>query len=447
MTLKGICVALVVASALVFVAPATGQTETPGPFPRCTPGPPFECDVWRNTNVQLAWAPPPGVTAQSPPGCLNASTVTAEGTTVRICGVTVTGYMDPGWGTARVLIDKTAPTVTGATPNRPSDGGGWYRSPVQLGFSGTDALSGVASCTAPTYAGPDSANASVAGTCTDVAGNTSAPSGFAVKYDSTGPVVNTGRAVRKPDRRGWYIRPVRWRFTGSDGLSGVAACPSVRYAGPDGGPAQVVGACRDNAGNVTFRGFPIRYDDTPPARPLVRALSRDRAVRLNIRVGPDVRRIRVNRTPGGTVYRGRVRDIKDQNLTNYKRYRYSVIAIDRAGHRSRRRTISAVPKPMLLSPPNGAVLTSPPLLRWSKVGRADYYNVQLERDGVKVLSAWPSRARLQLKRRWEYHNRVRRLRPGNYEWNVWPGYGPRGRANYGARIGKRTFVIPAAPPG
>ena len=134
-------------------------------------------------------------------------------------------------------------------------------------------------------------------------------------------------------------------------------------------------------------------------------------------------------------------------MRNYTRYRYTVVATDRVGHRSRKGSASAVPKPELLAPPNGAVLTSPPLLRWSKVRGADYYNVQLLRDGRKVLSGWPTRARLQLKRRWRFEGRVRRMRPGTYEWNVWPGYGPRRRANYGSRIGKgRTFVIPGAPP-
>ena len=210
------------------------------------------------------------------------------------------------------------------------------------------------SCSTPTYAGPDSASASAAGTCTDIAGNTSAPFGQPLRYDSTGPVVKTGKPARKPDRRGWYTRPVRWSFTGSDGLSGLAACPAVRYSGPDGAAARVIGACVDRAGNVTYRGFPIRYDDTAPPPPDVRALPRDRAVRLNIRVASDVRRIRVVRTPGrggtrsSTIYRGRPRNLKDLRVRNYRRYRYTVVATDRVGHRSRKGSASAVPKPELL---------------------------------------------------------------------------------------------------
>ena len=148
-----------------------------------------------------------------------------------------------------------------------------------------------------TYAGPDGATARAAGTCRTWPA-TRARIRAALRYDSTGPDVRTGKPARKPDRRGWYTRPVRWRFTGSDGLSGLAECPEVRYAGPDGAAARVIGGCADRAGNVEFRGFPIRYDDTAPPPPDVRALPRDRAVRLNIRVVSDVRRIRVVRTPG-----------------------------------------------------------------------------------------------------------------------------------------------------
>jgi hypothetical protein len=446
MTLRILWTFLVAAGALAVAAPAANAQAPQPPPADCTPGPPYECPRWRNTDVQVTWYPSPSVTRDSPTGCSTAKpVVAAEGITRLECAVGNNAHQGWIWGTTEVWIDKTAPTATPGGATRPADGAGWYRSPVQIAFTGADALSGLASCTAPVYAGPDGASVSVSGTCTDNAGNVSAPAAFGLKYDSTGPVVRTGKPARKPDRRGWYIRPVRWRFTGADALSGLAACPRVRYAGPDGANAQVIGACRDHAGNVGTRGFRIKYDATPPARPIVRALSRDRAVRLVIAVASDVRRIRVVRG-GRTIYRGRPRSIKDLQLRNYTRYRYTVIASDAAGHRSRQ-SASTVPKPELLSPSNRAVITSPPRLRWSKVVGADYYNVQLRRDGKKVLSAWPTRSKLQLKTRWRFDGRVRHMRPGSYEWNVWPGYGSRRAARYGARIGKgRTFVIPEAPP-
>ena len=54
----------------------------------------------------------------------------------------------------------------------------------------------------------------------------------------------------------------------------------------------------------------------------------------------------------------------------------------------------------LLAPRAGARVTSPPLLRWRRVPRASYYNVQLFRGSVKVLSSWPTATRLQLRARW-----------------------------------------------
>ena len=65
--------------------------------------------------------------------------------------------------------------MTSVSPARAPDANGWYNHAVALTFAGSDATSGIASCGAPTYSGPDSGSASVAGVCQDVAGNTSAP--------------------------------------------------------------------------------------------------------------------------------------------------------------------------------------------------------------------------------------------------------------------------------
>ena len=98
---------------------------------------------------------------------------------------------------------------------------GWYNKSVALTFSGQDSLSGIATCTSTTYSGPDSATASVPGTCTDTAGNSTAGT-FALKYDTTPPVTTaTPSGTQRPD--GVYTSDVTITLSVSDGTgSGVA---------------------------------------------------------------------------------------------------------------------------------------------------------------------------------------------------------------------------------
>jgi hypothetical protein len=160
-------------------------------------------------------------------------------------------------------IDKDAPIVTGSSPDRAPNGNGWYNAPVTVSFTGTDATSGIASCTSTTYNGPDSGTASVSGTCTDVAGNTSAPSSFGLKYDATPPTV-TPSPARTADANGWYNHAVAVAFSGSDPTSGIDSCTSASYSGPDAAAAAVQGTCTDKAGNSASASFSLQYDSTPP---------------------------------------------------------------------------------------------------------------------------------------------------------------------------------------
>ena len=74
-----------------------------------------------------------------------------------------------------INIDLTAPTaVANASPA--ANGAGWNNSDVTVTFSATEALSGLDSCSAPaTVTGEGSNQTSGSGTCTDKAGNVSAP--------------------------------------------------------------------------------------------------------------------------------------------------------------------------------------------------------------------------------------------------------------------------------
>jgi hypothetical protein len=162
----------------------------------------------------------------------------------------------------------------------------------------------------------------------------------------------------------------------------------------------------------------------------------------------DLDRVAVTRTVRGsgareaTVYVGRGNRFEDRNLRNGVVYRYLVVASDRAGNRSPGVAALARPlAPKLIQPPDGARVTGPPRLLWARVSNASYYNVQLFRGTQKILTTWPTSNRLTLPRSWTYGGRRQALRPGVYRWYVWPGFGERSRARYGAVLGQSSFVI------
>jgi hypothetical protein len=178
--------------------------------------------------------------------------------TVTFTDNTITGKV------VTIKRDATTPTVTAIAASRGPDSGGWYNHPVGVAAVGTDATSGIASCTTVGYSGPDSGSGSVTATCTDNAANVSAPKTLTLQYDATPPSVASTPA-RVADADGWYNHPVDVAFSGTDGVSGVDTCTSAAYAGPDNASASVSGSCRDKAGNTAVAGFALRYDSTPPS--------------------------------------------------------------------------------------------------------------------------------------------------------------------------------------
>lgn len=161
-------------------------------------------------------------------------------------------------------IDTDAPTVTGASPSRAADANGWFNHSVGVAFAGSDATSGIDSCTSTSYNGPDSAGASVSGTCRDKAGNVSAASSYALEYDATAPSVSPS-ADRAADGDGWYSHAVTVSFGGSDGTSGIDSCTApTSYAGPDTAGTSLAGSCVDHAGNRSSASFALKYDGTAP---------------------------------------------------------------------------------------------------------------------------------------------------------------------------------------
>jgi hypothetical protein len=147
---------------------------------------------------------------------------------------------------------------------------------------------------------------------------------------------------------------------------------------------------------------------------------------------------------GQLVYSGTARSFTDRGLKNGLEYRYVVVVEDAAGNQSAGVAIVVVPRRDLLrSPKNGARLNKPPRLVWRADAEADYYNAQILRGGLKILSIWPTSPQFQLKKSWQFLGKKYALKPGLYTWYVWPGYGAREAVDYGELIGSRTFRIVA----
>jgi hypothetical protein len=143
-------------------------------------------------------------------------------------------------GTVTVKVDATVPSVA-AVAERVPDANGWYNKPLAVSFLGTDATSGLAGCSAATrYSGPDNPGASVAGFCTDNAGNVAGTS-LPFKYDATAPTL-----FAVTTRLGNRSAQVAWRKSTDTQVVEVLRAPGRKGEGE----------------SVIYRGTATGYLDT-----------------------------------------------------------------------------------------------------------------------------------------------------------------------------------------
>ena len=159
---------------------------------------------WYRSAVSVVWqiqpAPDPGTIV----GC---QPVTIAADTSRVTVSCSAKWGSVGKSESRdIKVDKTPPAVTSRASRSP-DSNGWYNHAVGIVFSGTDRMSGIASCTATTYAGPDNTRAVVPGGCTDRAGN-GAGGSVALAYDSTPPQLKKLRA-----KHGFHAVIFKWQVS------------------------------------------------------------------------------------------------------------------------------------------------------------------------------------------------------------------------------------------
>lgn len=205
---------------------------------------------WYTSSVSVDWlVDTHGYPELSRQGC-NPTSVNSDtsGTDVS-CTVTTT----VGTSTEVVSIkrDATAPVAT-TTPSPLPNSAGWNNGSVSTAFTGTDATSGIAFCSATdTVATEGESQTSISGTCTDNAGNISAAVNYSpINIDLTTPSVSGSRSPAA-NGAGWNIVPVTISFSGTDTLSGVAVdgCSVPQVLSANGAGQSTSGVCTDLAGN------------------------------------------------------------------------------------------------------------------------------------------------------------------------------------------------------
>jgi hypothetical protein len=394
----------------------------------------------------------------------------AEGThTFRVKAVDPAGN-ESGVTTYSWTVDLTNPVVTIDPASEPPDptnqtGASFAFTSNKAGTTFECRLDGAqfSSCSSPaTYSGLADGRHSFAVRATDPLGHVGLPSTYDWTIDTVAPVttITSGPPAVSNSTAATFEftsseTPSTFACSLDEGPFGACVSPQLYVGLADGSHLFTVRAT-DLAGNTAATSYTWQVvtslppDTTPPAP--VQTLKRTVGYRLlkltwSLPTDSDFAYVRVLRsrspkTPAETlVYQGTGTAYADGRFQNGMYYRYEVKAYDTAGNASSIVRIVVPPSALLRSPRDGRVVKAPPLLLWAGVHGATYYNVQLYRGSTKILSAWPSRAKLQLRSRWVYKGRSFRLRKGGYRWWVWPGFGPRSKADYGQLLGTGTFVV------
>jgi hypothetical protein len=240
------------------------------------------------------------------------------------------------------------------------------------------------------------------------------------------------------------------RLTGPGATDTFVPCASdtsQSYTGLQEGAYGFTVQATNGIGNVSQKSYSWTIDRTKPA-PVARfrAHARDKIVRLEWKhpIDADYDHVRILRKRSGAelwktiATRRSATAFKDTAVQNDVRYRYRIQSVDHARNASTGAEVNGRPS-KIYSPVFGAIRRSPPLIDWAPVRNATYYNVQVWRNGHKVLSRWPLRSSLRMRSQWMLDGRNFSFTSGHYVVYAWPGFGSKASARYGGLLGWTAF--------
>lgn len=163
-----------------------------------------------------------------------------------------------GGGTSRTVSvkrDATAPVIVAAAGTA-ANAAGWYRDAVTIGFTCSDALSGVVACAPAQTLGTEGTSVSSARTVSDAAGNSAASNTVTVRIDRTAPTLAPTVPATVLLNSTTAAVP-----HGDDGLSGIATESCAALAMNTVGAKTVVCMAADRAGNsaTATAGYRVVY--------------------------------------------------------------------------------------------------------------------------------------------------------------------------------------------
>ncbi len=178
-------------------------------------------------------------------------TLSSDGVTTSVAGTAIDNVGNTAGATfGPVKIDKTPPTAS-ASASPASNANGWNNTDVTVTFSGTDNLSGIASCTADVTLSSEGIGQSASGTCTDNAGNVSVPTTRSgINIDKTSPGIAWNGGPVDGGIYYWGFVPATPTCTATDALSGPDGCTVTGYSNSIGSQ-KLTATATDLAGNTT----------------------------------------------------------------------------------------------------------------------------------------------------------------------------------------------------
>lgn len=217
---------------------------------------------WFNADVLIDWLATDPAPSSGGPTQPAQTVASLEGTNTYTSDPSCDVAGNCATGSLSLSIDKTLPLIAGAL-DLTANSYGWFNQDVTATFNCSDAVSGIAACTAPVVLSNEGQSQSASGTATDLADNSASTSVENINIDETLPTINYALDTAA-NAQGWHNQDVTVSFSCEDALSGLQLCSLPSTVSSEGASQTVSGIAFDKADNTQATEATINLDKTDP---------------------------------------------------------------------------------------------------------------------------------------------------------------------------------------